>query len=193
MLTAELLERALADAGKCVSSDGKSPQALHAARSRAWVKCLGEQLRALCSEPDVRVFCKSDDCNREEFGLNELLYDVCVCRTETCSSARGTKTLRYVTKALWLVESEFARNSYEAVKDFNKLVIGAAENKLFVGPRLGEREEAQYLEALLPVARCSAEHGANVWLAMVAHPDAWGEAGVGVKLSRIDGDAWRTL
>jgi len=100
---------------------------------------MAEEFRKLYPEPDVRVFCKWDDCNRGEFGLNELLYDVCVCRTETCLSARQGKTLRYVTKALWQVESEFARDSYEAVKDFNKLVIGSAENKLFVGRGWGRR------------------------------------------------------
>ena len=137
---------------------------------------------------DVRVFHKADDPNRAEFGLNELLYDICVCQTATCSSARQGKELRFVTKALWQVESEFARDSSEAVKDFNKLVIGAAENKLFIGPRLGAATEAAYLETLLPAARCCA---GNVYVALVPHPGEWGASHSDVALWRLNAGNWQ--
>jgi hypothetical protein len=134
MLTVEHLKRALVHPSQCGVPDPPSPGSLHQARSSEWVRCLAGELKQLYADsPDVRVFHKGDGGNREDFGLNELLYDVCVCQTAPCASARQGKTLRHITRALWQVESEFARDSFEAVKDFNKLVLGAAENKLFIG------------------------------------------------------------
>lgn len=171
MLKLDHVKRALAKAVECIATESMpSPQVLHAARSRQWVKCLAAEVRALYADPSVRLFFKGNAENQSEFGLDELLYDVCVCQTETCPSARGRKTLRYVTKALWQIESEFARDTFEAVKDFNKLVIGSADNKLFVGPLLGDQTREAYLSAVLPVAgRCVG----SVFLAMVPHPEGW--------------------
>lgn len=153
---------------------------------------MADELRRLYSnEPDVRVFHKGDDGNRAEFGLNELLYDVCVCRTDECPSARQGTLLRYVTKALWQVESEFARDSSEALKDLNKLVIGTAENKLFVGPRLtAPAVELAYLGALLPAARrCTG----NVYAALVGHPDGWPASEAGVVARRLTEGRWQPI
>jgi hypothetical protein len=189
MLTLEHLKRALQEAAKCDASDtSPSAQARHARRSREWVKCLATELKGFSEDPDVRVFFKGDPQNREDFGLNELLYDVCVCETKSCPSARRGKTLRYVTKALWQVESEFARDSFEAVEDFNKLVIGSADNKLFIGPRLAPSEQSQFLDALLPVARCCS---GNVYVAAVSHPDEWEPNPPDVSLWQLAGGAWQ--
>ena len=150
---------------------------------------------------DVRVLFRNnpDEANRADFGLNELLYDVCICRTAEHPSAsggpRGGRALRYVTEALWLVESEFARDSFQAVKDFNKLVIGHAANKLFIGPRLGAADEERYLNALMPVARASAHNGASsVYAALVPHPGEWATSEVAdVALHRYARGGWETL
>jgi hypothetical protein len=72
--------------------------------------------------------------------------------------------------ALWQVESEFARDLLEAVKDFNKPEISAAENKLYVGPQLTDvAVETAYLTMRLRLARCCT--GA-VYAALVPHPEA---------------------
>jgi hypothetical protein len=186
----EHLERALTNAGQCDGDPQSSKQLLHRDRSQAWVRCLADELRSMFTDANIRVFCKADDRNREEFGLNELLYDVCVCRTETCPSARHRKSLRYVTAALWQVESEFARDSHEAVKDFNKLVIGSADNKLFIGPRLGSSEIDGYLKTLLRVALCCT---GNVYVAMVPHPGDWGTDGERVLLWQLADQRWQPL
>jgi hypothetical protein len=192
MLTVENLKRALANANNCDQSEATTPQELHQARSSAWVRCLGEEFKQLYArEPDIRVFHKWDPENRTAFGLNELLYDVCVCRTAECDSATQRKKLCYVTKALWQVESEFARDSFEAVKDFNKLVIGAADNKLFVGPRLSSTtRENDYLNALLPVAHCCA---GEVYTALVSHPDSWAHDVPNVAVWRRCHTEWRPI
>ena len=204
MLTLDHLRRALKNATACDapgSPDPLSLQGLHQQRSSHWVQCLAAELRTLIrggqegDDGDVRVFYRKDETNRADFGLNELLYDVCICTTAEHPSARGGRTLRYVTEALWLVESEFARDSFQAVKDFNKLVIGHAANKLFIGPRLGADDELGYLAALLPVARASAHNGASsVYAALVPHPGEWTTADIAdVTLRRYTGAGWEAL
>ncbi len=199
MLTLDHLRRALKNATACDapgSPDPLSLQGLHQQRSSHWVQCLAAELRTLVKdEGDVRVFYRSDETNRADFGLNELLYDVCICRTAEHPSARGERALRYVTEALWLVESEFARDSSQAVKDFNKLVIGQSKNKLFIGPRLSPADEPGYLNALLPVARASAANGAtSVFVALVPHPGEWTTPDIGdVMLRRYTGAGWETM
>ena len=54
-------------------------------------------------------------------------------------------------EVLWQVESEFANNSRETLKDFNKLVCGSAKHKLFVGSQVSDRES--FIHVLLPAAR----------------------------------------
>ncbi|MDQ3440296.1 MAG: hypothetical protein M3478_08090 [Planctomycetota bacterium] len=203
MLTLDHLRRALKNATACDSPgspDVLSMQSLHQRRSSEWVRCLAHELKTLVARgdeaDDVRVLYRNnpDEANRADFGLNELLYDVCICRTAEHPSAREGRALRYVTEAMWLVESEFARDSFQAVKDFNKLVIGHAANKLFIGPRLGPADEPRYLAALLPVARGSAHNGASsVYAALVPHPGEWATPDVAdVTLHRYTAAGWET-
>lgn len=63
-----------------------------------------------------------------------------MCRIARVESAAQGKTLWYVAEALWQVESELARDSRQALIDFNKLVLGAARHKLFVGPQVADSE-----------------------------------------------------
>jgi hypothetical protein len=145
-------------------------QQLHARRSRAWVRAMAEEFAShYRDEPDVRVLSKGDERNLEAFGLTELLYDVLVCRTAQVASAVQGKMLTYVTGALWQVESEFdCHNSRSLVVDFNKLVIGAAANKLFVGP-LTDRAD-RFLEVLgAPARHCPG----SVHLCIVPPPSDW--------------------
>ena len=142
---------------------------LHAARSRDFVAALGDQLGALCAdEPDVRVFTKHDERNRGEFGMNELLYDVTVCRTATVDSAAQGKRLHYITAPIWHVESELAKDSRQALFDFNKLVLGAALLNLFVGPLV--HDAASFLDVLrAPAPYCAG----RVFVALIPHPSEW--------------------
>src|SRR5262245_13437106 len=176
MLTVDLLEAALKSAyDDCEKLRGLSAQQKHSKRSQAWVQCLGKQLKTIVQGKNIVVFCKADSTNREKFGLNEMLYDVSICETDECT-APGGKTLRFITQAIWQVESEFAPNAREAVKDFNKLVIGCADYKLFIGPQVSAKKLKGYLAALLPVACCCGP--SKVYLAMVPHPGKWnGRAG----------------
>ncbi len=169
------------------SIDASAPQELHARRSRAWVAALADEFRThYRGEPDVRVLSKHDPSSHREFGLNELLYDVLVCRVGTAPAANRSVTLTYVREVLWQVESEFARDSRQAVYDLNKLVLGAAPRKLFVGPQVSD--EARFLAALLPPARCCS---GEVYVALVPHPAQWDDCEAVVRTWRLVDGEWR--
>jgi len=170
----EVLTRAFDDATSH-AIQGPNLQRLHSQRSRQWITSLAQAflsaLDANNRDRGIRVFWRHQPTGsgcRDEFGLNELLYDVCVC--ETGEVLAGAKRLQYVRRALWAVESEFARDRAEAIKDFNKLVLSAAADKLFIGPHV--RDAAAYRRTLEQAAR---ECCGRVWLALVPHPDEWPE------------------
>lgn len=78
--------------------------------------------------------------------------------------------LPYVKKGIWAVESEFARDSSQAVVDFNKLVLASADDKLFICSQVNDQRA--FLDTLGPVAdACSGK----VYLACVPHPRDWRE------------------
>lgn len=149
---------------------GVTTGVLHQHRSREWVKALADQFRsAFPGDAFIRVFNKGHGGNRCDFGINELLYDVLVCRIDKVASCQQGKKLYFIQEALWQIESEFARDSREALADFNKLVLGSARNKLFVGPHVHDPQS--FLNVLIPPARaCSS----SVFAALVPHPDSWG-------------------
>ena len=178
----ESLERAAS-----LPDEGKELREIHRNRSKNLVEALASAFRSgLVSQPTVRVLSKHSDANREEFGLNELLFDVLVCDTGKTASAKREAELTFVTKALWVVESEMARDSREALFDFNKLVLATSENKLFIGPQVSDEET--FLATLLSPARyCNA----MVFVALVPHPDQWRAAPLSVHLWQLESSQWR--
>jgi hypothetical protein len=116
----------------------------------------------------VRVFSRGYRLNRRDFGVNELLYDIAIVRVESVESSRQKKNLLYIKETLWQVESEFALNSRQSLIDFNKLVLGSAQNKLFIGPLFQDPDSLR--KVIMPAAAaCSG----NVFAAFLAHPSEW--------------------
>src|SRR5207248_1386226 len=145
-------------------------------RSRVWVDALARQFRQTIAEPDVCVFSKYDKTNRERFGLNEMLYDVCVCRAGSVTSPVHGNTLHYICKPLWQVESEFAHDTRQTMFDFNKLVLGSAENKLCVCPATPRPEN--YLNTLADPAGCCS---GTVYVGFVPNPSTWAGGSVDLR------------
>ena len=149
-----------------VKSDSK--QKINSRRSRNWVESLAQAFRTHYNDESILVFSKHFRGNRKDFLLNELLYDVCVCQVSAVESAKHKKKLYYIKEVLWQVESEFAKNSREALVDFNKLVLGSAKNKLFIGPLVNDQES--FIDVLRPAAKgCSG----SVFLGLIPHPAEW--------------------
>lgn len=188
MNVGELLKTSF-EAARSKQIEADSLGALHRQRSSAWVECLAREFRVVFrTDPTVRVFSRQSDTNREDFGVNELLHDVCVCRVGQVPSAVHGTMLFYVRQVLWQVESEFAKNSRETLKDFNKLVCGSARNKLFVGSQVTDNEG--FINVLLPAASaCSGQ----VFAALVPHPKAWDLSGSRIYLWQFKDNRWTPL
>ena len=115
-------------------------------------------------------FWRGNPDNNEEFGLSELLYDISVCQTETTRSMESKpRCLKFVSKASWVVESEFSENTRHILFDMSKLVIGTASNTLFVVSYRSDKND-ELLDRLKPVAR---QIDGNLFLAFVPHPRDW--------------------
>ena len=166
----QLLQEALQQA-QSEPDIGESAQKINQNRSQYWVKALAEQFQKRYEgDSEIRVFSKTDPSSRKDFGLNELLHDVVVCRVgEVKSSLRG-KTLLFIKEVLWQVESEFAHNSRSALIDFNKLVLGSGRNKLFICSQVKKGKETLFLSVLQPAAGyCTGD----VYVSMIPHPSSW--------------------
>ena len=144
--------------------------ARHRARSARFVERLAAGLleeHADCGQA-VASMTKHDEQYRHLFGMNELLFDVALVSYDVVDSGSSGKDLAFVTKGLWIVESEMAKDKRQALFDFNKLILGQADNKLFVGPHV--HDEAGYLRVLAHAAgNCSG----SLYVAFIPHPDEW--------------------
>jgi hypothetical protein len=169
--------------------EGAKQGIIHRNRSKLLVEALAAGFReAYSAQPAVRVMSKHSSLNRPEFGLNELLFDVLVCETGKTRSATQSTELTYVTMALWTVESEMARDTRQALFDFNKLVLAAGSNKLFIGPKVADTNA--YLESLLLPARCCS---GSVFVALVPHPSLWDSCELSVDLWQLTDNQWCRL
>lgn len=173
----KLLQESL-DLARSKPDRGDTVQKVNQNRARSWVNALAQQFKLQYeSDPDTRTFSKYDNSNRKDFGLNELLYDIVVCRVAQVPAMRNKKELCYITDTMWQVESEFARDSRQALINFNKLVLGSARNKLFIGPQV--RDNRRLIEVLTPAAKmCSG----SVYVSLIPHPGKWKTSSDSVKL-----------
>ena len=168
----------------------QAQQDLHRKRSQEWVKVLARNFRKCYSNQDnkVKVFSKDFREHRTEFKVNELLYDIAVCRTgETPSAQKGTR-LTYIQEALWIVESEMARDSHEAIIEFSKLVIGSAQNKLFIGPKVNNQGNFNNV-LLAPAGHCCG----SVCLAIIPHPEDWDKRDDEPEVFIFSGGSWKKV
>lgn len=180
-----LLDDSLAKA-RAADVEGATPQQLHSRRSRTWVETLAHGFRTYyVDDPSVRVFSKYHPDYQLEFGLNELLYDILVCQVDTVKAGRGDKDLYYIKHVLWQVESELAKNTRQALYDFNKLVLGTADTKLFIGPHV--HDEPAYLATLLPAARACTN---AVFAALMPHPAVWSVEDGSIDLWQLRDAEW---
>jgi len=166
----QLLQEALQQA-QSGPDTGETTQKINLNRSQSWVKALAEQFKKRYEgDTDIRIFTKSDYSNRRDFGLNELLYDILVCRVGEVESSLHKKNLCFIKEVLWQVESEFAHNTRSSLVDFNKLVLGSGKNKLFVASQVKNGTENSFLKVLKPAAQyCTGD----VYVGMIPHPSNW--------------------
>ena len=148
----------------------RTPKSDHEHRSREWVDALAKQFQANYALDQHRVFWRGNEANREHFRLNELLFDIAVCSVSTTNSLQHPpEPLEFITDCHWQVESELdIVDTREAVIDMSKLVLGAAENKLFVAGHRSRRSDV--LKQWAKIARCCT---GKLFLVFISHPGDW--------------------
>lgn len=141
------------------------------ARSGQWIDSLARRFEEHYGGERHRLFWSGNAANREPFGVNELLFDIAVCSVSATKSLQAeARDLPFIARCHWQIESEFSRTSTRhIVRDMSKLVMGSAENKLFVAARRGDREPA-VLEQCSGIAACCS---GGVYFCFVSHPDDW--------------------
>ncbi|MYA49254.1 MAG: hypothetical protein F4185_01755 [Chloroflexi bacterium] len=178
------LHRALQTTGE------ESRGQVHRDRSNAWVDCLGKGFQEKYQGEDQLVFWRQNNSNKSEFRLSELLFDVSVCKVDEVQSIEKKKTLQFVSKCYWQVESELNdSDSKEITKDFSKLVIGLSDDKLFVSSYQGARQE-QILSMCSSIARKCA---GNLYMCFIEHPNKWKQNPAAPVVFRWDSDKWNPL
>ena len=149
---------------------GTSPRALARARERAFFKALAAQLQAAFGGDDIGVFSAYRRGGRNGLGMEHRLYDIQVCRIETGATADKKKEpFHYIAASLWQIEIDFSRDLRRALAALNRLIGGAAENKLIVAAQLQSGRDAFIHTLKAPAAVC----GGKVWLALIPHPENW--------------------
>ena len=168
----QLLQEAFRQA-KLKPDKGNTTQQINMNRSRYWVNALTEQFQKRYEDdPEIRVFSKPNYSNRKDFGLNELLYDVLICRVGEVESSLHKRNLCFFKEVLWQVESEFAHDTRSTLIDFNKLVLGSGSNKLFIASQVKKGTENSFLSVLKPAAGyCTGD----VYVGMIPHPSKWAD------------------
>lgn len=140
-------------------------------RSGKWIDSLARRFEEYYSGERHRVFWSGNSGNRDQFGVNELLFDIALCSISATKSLQAeARDLPFVARCHWQIESEFSRsNTRDIVLDMSKLVMGSAENKLFVAAHRGNREAA-VLEQCSDIAACCS---GQVYFCFVSHPEDW--------------------
>ena len=155
-------------------------------RSNLFVYQLANHFRAhYAKQPGVAVFSKAASWHQAMFGVNEFLFDISVLEYGTIQAVRHAATIPYVTRATWLVESEFGRNSRDILHDLSKLKIGEAESKLFVAC---EFKDVQRQLSMLEQA--AAGISGTLFLALLPPPLDWQSQTRAVSSYRLSGTGW---
>lgn len=169
---------------------GTSPESLARARERAFVKSLATAFVGRFADEGVRVFSAYGRGNRADFGSEQLLFDIEVCRVASASSAGRKQESFYIVKeALWQIEIDLSQDWRQVVFALNRLRCGAAENKLLIAAAPTPGHDG-FLETL---AMPAAESGGALYLATIPHPRAWDDDDANLKLWLLAEGEWQAI
>ena len=166
---------------------GTSSGALARARERAFVKALADQLHSEHAGDDIRVFSQYGRGNRREFGSEQLLSDICVCRVSSGQTGgRQSREFFHLAEVLIQVEIELSRDWRLEVQALNRLVAGSASDKLLVAalPARGSGERLSTLQAPFAAIPGAAS------LALIPHPSEWETVDAAPEVWRLEDGEW---
>ena len=141
-------------------------------------KCMkhGECQKVLaCRKSSYRIFWRGNGANKKHFSVKELLYDLTVCSVKDMRSfQRLPNDLEFVDKCYWQVESEFHPSDFRQILiDMSKLVMGGAENKLFVAAHRRANQLHTNSDVLEKCRALADSCTGRVYFAFVSHPECW--------------------
>lgn len=181
-----LIESSFNEAAKALTM-GTSVRSLARARERAFTKALIAQLQREFDGEDHRVFATTQRGNAADFGSNQLLHDIAVCRIGAGETAeRKSEDFHFIAQALWQIEIDFSREWRQALYALNRLNCGGAADKLLITARLA-RSQAQFLNTMRAPGAAVA---GTLYLAFVAHPADWDDDADAPQVWRIVEDEW---
>ena len=165
---------------------GTSTGSLARARERVFVKTLVTQLESAHDDDAIRVFSPYSRGNMADFGTEQLLHDICVCRIGSGETAeRKPNDFLYIEKALWQIEVDFSREWRRALHAINRLNCGSAANKLLIVSQLDSGGEIFVNTLKAP----GAVSDGVLYLALIPHPKDWDEIDSAPNVWRMaDGD-----
>lgn len=186
MNISRVIDRSYARATKTLVM-GTSPQALSRARERAFVKALAVELRSEYAGDDIRVFSRFGRGNRRDFGTEQLLGDICVCRVASGQTGgRQSRDFLFVADALAQAEIELSSKWRREIQALNRLMSGSAAAKILVAA-LPADGRAQCLDTLQ--APFAALPGAAS-LALIPRPADWDTTEAAPEVWRLRESAW---
>ena len=169
---------------------GTSPRALARARERAFVKALAERLQDCFAQDDVRVFSAYGRRNVDDFGSEQLLFDIAVCRAAYGQTAERTpEDFVYIAETLWAIELNFEREWRAALYAINRLNVGAAANMLLIAAQPKSARES-FIESLKAPFAAPADAGGERYLSLVPHPAEWDETDDSPETWRLNEGEW---
>ncbi len=168
---------------------GTSPAALARARERVFVKSLARHLLAECRGGELRVFHRHGRGNQSDFGAEQLLHAISLCRVEQARGDQGqTAEFRYIAGCLWQIEVDFSGDWRAAVHAISRLTTGAADCKALVAAH-PEPSDSSWRDALKAAAMACP---GDFHLALLPPPADWEAGDDAPACWRLEGAEWRT-
>ena len=115
------------------------------ARSGKWIDSFARRFEHHYPGERYRLFWSSNSGNREQFGVNEFLFDLAVCSvSETKSLQIKVRDLPFIARCHRQIESEFSRaNTRDIIVDMSKLVMGSGHDLPRTAQLLNHRRRAR--------------------------------------------------
>ena len=180
----KIINNALGNTLKNIHSVGNNGKD-HYFLSQNWVKNFAKELEKYYN--NIEVFYRDD--NSKEF-----LYDITVAKCDEFSTTHSKTPIRYVSKSIWQIESEFVKNTREIAYDFSKLFSGNAPFKMMVGPireKENDDEGSNYYMNKLKIMANNIPNDENWCFLLVTHPGNWKEGKEMIwKLYMWNGKVW---
>lgn len=165
---------------------GNPNHSLASLRSSLFVFKLAEHFHSEYeSQPAYAVFSRLAGWHKDMFGVQEFLFDIAVLECGTVPAVQPHIDLPFVRKAIWLVESEFERNSRDVLHDLSKLKVGCSEKNLLIATQFSNMNKQIDM-----LAQVSDGIKGELYLALLPHPIDWQVVGNVIQSYRLVHGSW---